>query len=56
MLLKGNIYIYRDIRNDCRGCNNLSLQIAVYVFFLVNRTSLQVFVTYLTGALYVHPL
>ena len=24
--------------------------------FLVNRTTLQVFVTYLTGALYVHPL
>jgi hypothetical protein len=26
------------------------------VFFLFNRTTLQVFVTYLTGALYVHPL
>jgi len=25
-------------------------------FFLFNRTTLQVFVTYLTGALYVHPL
>ena len=25
-------------------------------FFLFNRTALQVFVTYLTGALYVHPL
>jgi hypothetical protein len=24
--------------------------------FLFNRTTLQVFVTYLTGALYVHPL
>jgi len=24
--------------------------------FLLNRTTLQVFVTYLTGALYVHPL
>jgi hypothetical protein len=27
-----------------------------YVFFLIIRTTLQVFVTYLTGALYVHPL
>jgi len=27
-----------------------------YMFFLFNRTILQVFVTYLTGALYVHPL
>ena len=26
------------------------------MFFLFNRTTLQVFVTYLTGALYVHPL
>ena len=33
-----------------------TLEIAVYVFFLFNRTPLQVFVTYLTGALYVHPL
>jgi len=33
-----------------------TLEIAVYVFFLFNRTTLQVFVTYLTGALYVHPL
>ena len=24
--------------------------------FLFNRTTLQIFVTYLTGALYVHPL
>jgi len=30
--------------------------IGVCVFFLFNRTTLQVFVTYLTGALYVHPL
>jgi len=26
------------------------------MYFLINRTTLQVFVTYLTGALYVHPL
>ena len=32
-----------------------TLEIAVHVF-LFNRTTLQVFVTYLTGALYVHPL
>jgi len=28
---------------------------SIYIF-LFNRTTLQVFVTYLTGALYVHPL
>jgi len=28
----------------------------IYIYFLFNRTTLQVFVTYLTGALYVHPL
>ena len=32
-----------------------TLEIAVYVL-LFNRTTLQVFVTYLTGALYVHRL
>ena len=29
---------------------------SIYIFFLFNRTTLQVSVTYLTGALYVHPL
>jgi len=29
---------------------------SICVFFLFNRTTLQVFVTYLTGALYAHPL
>ena len=29
---------------------------SICFFFLLNRTTLQVFVTYLTGALYVHPL
>ena len=29
---------------------------SICIFFLFNRTTLQVFVTYLTGALYVHPL
>jgi hypothetical protein len=33
-----------------------TLEIAVYVFLLFNITTLQVFVTYLTGALYVQPL
>jgi len=33
-----------------------TLEIGVYVFFLFNRTTLQVFVTNLKGALYVHPL
>ena len=29
---------------------------SICIFFLFNRTTLQVFVIYLTGALYVHPL
>jgi hypothetical protein len=33
-----------------------TLEIAVCVFFLFNRKTLQLFVTYLTGALYVHRL
>ena len=33
-----------------------TLKIGVYVFFLFNRTTLQVFATYLICALYVHPL
>ena len=52
------IYIYTVNRNDCRGFNNLSytIHLRLICFFLFNRTTLQVFVTYLTGALYVHPL
>ena len=57
---KFGIMKYRVIRNDCRGFNNLSytihLRYQYMYFFLFNRTTLQVFVTYLTGALYVHPL
>jgi len=51
--------IYRVIRNDCRGFNNLSYIKHLkyeYMYFLFNRTTLQVFVTYLTAALYVHLL
>ena len=50
--------IYRVIRNDCRSFNNFSYTIHLRqeYFFLFNRTTLQVFVAYLTGALYVHPL
>ena len=56
---------YRVIKNYCRGFNNFSytihlryeyIYIYIYIYFLFNRTTLQVFVTYLTGALYVHPL
>ena len=50
---------YRVIRNDCQGFNNLSYTIHLrleYMYFLFNRTTLQVFVTYLTGALYMNPL
>ena len=43
---------YRVIQNDCRGFNDLSYTIHLrqdYMYFLFNRTTLQVFVTYLTG-------
>jgi len=49
---------HRVIRNYFRGFNNLSYTIHLrqeYMYFLFNRTTIQVFVTYLTGALYVHP-
>jgi hypothetical protein len=51
--------IYRDIKSDCRSFNNLSYTIHLryeYMYFLFNKTTLQVFVTYFTVALYVHPL
>ena len=52
--------IYRVIQNDCRGFNNCSYTLYTWErsisIFLFNKTTLQVFVTYLTGALYVHPL
>jgi len=50
--------IYRVIRNDCRSFNNFSYTIHLRqeYFFLFNRTTLQVFVAYLTGAIYVNPL
>jgi len=47
------------IQNDCHGFNNLSHQytwVSSICIFLFNRTTFQVFVTYLTGALYVHHL
>ena len=51
---------YRVIRNYCRGFNNLSYKKytpdSSICIFLLNRTTRQVFVTYLTGALYIHPL
>jgi len=43
---------YRFVQNDCRGFNNLSYTIHLrqdYLYFFI-------FVTYLAGALYVHPL
>ena len=48
---------YRVIKNDCRGFNNLSyiIHLRFFIYFLYNRTKLQVFVTYLTVALFVHP-
>jgi hypothetical protein len=51
--------IYRVIKNDCRGFNNLSYTIHLrqeYMYFFFFFTTLQVFITYLTGALYVQPL
>ena len=51
--------LYGVIQNDCRGFYQLvihnTLEIGVYVFFYLIE-QLQVFVTYLTGALYVHSL
>jgi len=49
---------YRVIRNDCWGFNNLSRYTwdRNICMFLFNRTTLQVFVTYLTADLYMHPL
>ena len=53
------VILYTVFRNDYRGFNNLYIQYtwdSSICIFLFNRTTLQVFVTYLTGALYVHPL
>jgi len=50
---------YRVIRNDCRGlttCHTKYTWDRSRCFILFNITTLPVFVTYLTGALYVHPL
>ena len=45
------LWIYRVIQNDCRGFNNLwYTKMGVFVFFNL------IFVTRLTGALYVHTL
>jgi len=49
------VHTYRVIRNDCPGFNNLPKWDSSICIFSFNRTTLQVFVTYLTGALYVHP-
>ena len=53
------VILYTVFRNDYRGFNNLYIQYtwdSSICIFLFNRTTLQVFVTYLTGALYVQPL
>jgi hypothetical protein len=48
---------YRVIKNYCWGFNNTQYTWdRSTCILLFNRTTLQVFVTYLTGALYVHPL
>jgi len=52
-------HIYRVIWNDCRDLTTCHTQYtwdSSIRIFLFNRTTLQVFVTYLIGALYVHPL
>jgi len=49
------IYTYRIIRNNCRVLTTCHGQYAWVFLFLTNRTTLQIFVTHLTGALYVHP-
>jgi hypothetical protein len=53
------VALYRVIKNECRGFNNLSHTIHLRyecMYFLFNRPTLQVFVTCLTSALYLHPL
>ena len=49
-------HTHRVFRNNCRDFNNLSYTTHLRHVFLFNRTTLQIFVTYLTGALCVHPL
>jgi hypothetical protein len=48
--------IYRVIKNYCRGFKNLyKIHLRLeYMYFLFNRITLQVFVTYVTDALYVN--
>jgi hypothetical protein len=51
--------IYSVIRNDCLGLTTCHTQCTwdrSICIFLFNRTTFQVFVTYLTGALHVHHL
>ena len=51
--------IYRVIQNYCQGFTNLSFSLHlryVYMYFLFNRTTLHVFVTYLRDAVHVHHL
>ena len=58
-MLHTNVPNIQVFQNYCRGFNNLLYTIHLrqeYMYFLFNRTTLQIFVTYLTGALYVHPL
>jgi len=58
LLVIGQIKI-QVIRNDCRGFKLVihnTLEIAVWFVFFISLNKTQVFVTYLTGALYVHPL
>ena len=54
------IYIYTGLFEMIVGvlttCHTQYTSDSSIYFFLFNRTTLQVFVTYVTGALYVHPL
>jgi hypothetical protein len=62
-------FVLTDVTSSClyRGlfkmivgvlttCHTNTLEIAVYVFFYLIEQLSKVFVTYLTGALHVHPL
>jgi len=52
-----NTKLFEMIVGVLTNCHTqYTFEIAVYVFFLFNKTTLQVFVTSLTGALYVHLL
>jgi len=55
--VKSNTGLFKIIVGVLTTCHTqYAWDRSICIFFLFNRTTLQVFVTYLRGALYVHPL